>query len=63
MKCVGRSKSSKRLSVSRGMGPGTTSPPYYNLVNVRLTNILKNSLQGRQVAVNIIESSDLHLSE
>jgi len=27
MKCIGRLKSSKRRSVSRGIGPGTTSPP------------------------------------
>src|SRR6266542_6318424 len=44
-----------------GHGAGNDIAPYYNLVNVRLTNIFKDGLQGWQVSVNVIERSDTHI--
>lgn len=42
-------------------GTGNDIAPYYNLINVRLTNILKDSLQRREIPVNIIKRSDTHI--
>jgi hypothetical protein len=44
-----------------GHGAGNDIAPYYNLVNVRLTNILKDSLQGWKVPMNIVEGGNSHL--
>src|SRR5207237_9917896 len=43
-----------------GHGSGNDIAPYYNLVNIRLTNILKGSLQGWEVPMNIVEGSNSH---
>jgi hypothetical protein len=42
------------------MGTWNDIAPYYNLINVRSTNIFEDSFKRRQISVNIIERSDTH---
>src|SRR5260370_24209035 len=52
-------RSSKYVSVSRGMGPGSTSPPT-TVVCSCLTNLFEHSLQSREVCMDIVDCCDQH---
>jgi hypothetical protein len=44
-----------------GHWAGNDIAPYYNLINVRLTNILKDGVQRGEISVNIIQRCDTHI--
>ncbi len=48
------------MIVSRGIGARDHVTPDYQAVYLRLTNLLKYSLQGWEIPVNVVDCGDLH---
>jgi hypothetical protein len=59
MNRTGISRVIRHASVSRGMGPGSTSPPT-TTKSTRVAHFSEYGLEREQVAVDVVERSDLH---
>lgn len=50
----------QKAIVSRGIGPGSTSPPDHNLIDSSLADLLKRGFQCGKIPVNVIDCSNSH---